>query len=170
MRNLGHLLGRTTIFVDALNAQGEVAGIAEPVKGGDYVPFVWQDGRFTTIHLGDFWEPVGINDAGQVALNESDEWALWQDGKIQYRGSGEATGLNERGQVTIAGWDDDVPRIWQDGKVTKLPLLNGDEGGVPLGLNEGNEVVGLSGTLAVDSGIGNYTWNCHVVLWTWQAN
>jgi len=49
--------------------------------------------------------------------------AFWQDGKILYRGSGDPTALNERGQVTIADDDDDIPRMGQDGKVTKAPLL-----------------------------------------------
>jgi len=46
----------------------------------------------------------------------------------------------------------------------------GGAGGAAIALNESNHVVGFSGILVTDDSgaMTDYTWECHVVLWTWQ--
>jgi len=171
LRSLGTLPSATDTYAVDINERGQVVGTWQ--SEGNEGSFIWQNGSMRSIrgpNTGVGWEAVAINDVGQVALNGSDEWILWQSGAVKYRGTGEAMALNERGQVAIADWDNTIPRIWEKGKVTQLPLLPGDEGGAAIALNERNQVVGLSGTLDMDwSGpMLTGTWTCHVVLWTWQ--
>ncbi len=45
---------------------------------------------------------IVINDLGQVMFTDSDTWSLSQSGRVRHKGSGQATALNERGQVAIA--------------------------------------------------------------------
>ena len=44
------------------------------------------------------FEPAAINDRGQVALDGSDEWILWQGGAVRHRGTGEIMALKVKGK------------------------------------------------------------------------
>lgn len=175
MRSLGTLPGRTDSFAIDINDHGQAVGVMRGPTGYEGA-FLWQKGKMSAITSGSNlgwepeWEPVAINDRGQVALNYANEWIFWRGGKIRHRGTGEARALNERGQVAIADYSDTVPRIWRDGKTTRLPLLPGDQGGAAIALNEQNQVVGISGTLHMDDSgeMLDYWWDCHFVLWTWE--
>lgn len=118
------------------------------------------------IHHAREFDPVAINGSGQVIATNGWAWILWQAGSVRFKGPGEATALNERGQVTIAD-SDGVTRIWDKGRATRLPLLPGDDGGVALALNEQDQIVGLSGREDMTDPHDRY-WKCHAVMWTWQ--
>jgi len=169
MRDLGSPPGYGEPSVDDINDSGQVVGVASSRRGDN--PFIWEQGAFTVIPLGDIWEPLAVNDHGQVVLNEgADAWAFWQDGKVLHRGSGDALALNERGQVAFESYGEQ-PRVWGSGRIEKLPLLPGDDAGAAVALNERDQVVGLSGTMTADysGAMTDYTWHCRVVLWTRQT-
>jgi probable HAF family extracellular repeat protein len=169
MRELGNLPGYSAQWVNGINDLGQIVGSARsPAQNA--LPVLWQKGEMRLFRLSTLWEPLAINDRGQVVLNFDNEWILWQGGSVRHRGIGEAKALNEHGQVAIEDSDKTVPLIWQNGKTTRLPLLPGDEGGAALALNERNQIVGISGTLEphTSGAVTDYPWDCHIVLWTWQ--
>ena len=169
MRSLGTLPGSIGSFAVDLNEHGQVVG--ELLDEGGYGdPFFWEKGKMRRIRVPtpDIWEPVAINERGQVAVEGLNEWVVWQGGKIRSRGRGTPTALNDRGQLTIADWEDTAPLVAASGKTTRLPLLRGDEGGAAIAINERDQIVGISGTLHRSERFAGWAWECRLVLWTWE--
>ena len=153
-----------------VNERGQIVGTLSGPTGWNG-PVLWQQGTMEAIRVSHpyLFQPLAINDRGQVALTDSGEWIFWQAGKVRYHGKGDARALNERGQVAISIDDGNErsPRIWENGKATRLPLLPGGEDGETLALNEHNQIVGSSCTF--QSSDPKHSWyDCRYVLWTWR--
>ncbi|HKE84466.1 MAG TPA: hypothetical protein VKB50_11950 [Vicinamibacterales bacterium] len=138
-----------------INNRGQVVG-----SGG-----LWQDATLIDgpgIELGAGMAPAGINESGQIvgliptAIAGEFHAALWQNGAIVDLGvlpgdsASGAAAINNGGQIVGAseGTASQVHAfIWDKGKMTELPGLNGQEGPSTqaLDINNRGQVVGNSG-------------------------
>ena len=114
---------------------------------------------YTITNFG-LYTPVGINNAGQVALNSgaSDVASLYSDGTITSLGSlfppngSQATAINDAGQV--AGWSPVAPFgrphavLFSGGGIRDLGILPSTDESFSMGINGNGQVVGLSGNSA----------------------
>jgi probable HAF family extracellular repeat protein len=170
MTDLGALNG-TGSEAAAINDGGQVVGTS------DGHAFLWQNGRMTDLGaLNGKAESLatGVNDEDQVvgwsgsATEYGDAQAfLWQDGAMTALptlagGTAIAEDINDRGQIVGVSWTDLRPRhpaplggtlghaaLWEDGEVTDLGTLAGDEVSWAYRVNECRQVLGTSGTHAV---------------------
>jgi hypothetical protein len=130
-----------------INDEGDVLGLA------DEALFVWKNG-VTTV-LGGIGPGFGgaINNLGQVLGSDQDGAFIWDAGLVTRLGlepSMRVTDLNDRGQVT--GYDEWVNLevavqpafVWEDGVITSLPPLPGDDYSAAWAINEAGQVVGSS--------------------------
>ncbi|WP_433261870.1 hypothetical protein ACQPZF_27995 [Actinosynnema sp. CS-041913] len=71
-------------------------------------------------------DPVGVNDAGQIAGASAGHAVLWHRGQTTDLGRGHATAINRRGQVLVleqlsgSGPYVQHPRIWHNGATTDI--------------------------------------------------
>ncbi|MFI5959850.1 hypothetical protein [Cryptosporangium sp. NPDC051539] len=127
--DLGTLGGAQTIPA-ALGTDGAVVGISE-VPGGGSHPFRWAHGRMTDLLAGTGVDDrnaqaAGLDTAGDVVGTVSSRPALWRNGELTYLAdAGEATAINEAGQVTgvVREGPDGRPTVfrWTDGDLARLP-------------------------------------------------
>jgi len=193
VRDLG-TLGGTFSFAGGINDRGDVEGFS--TLPGDTVnhAFLWRDGMMRdlgTLGGPNSWASYRPSNAGQVAgwtesstpdptdfCGVGDPLAcpafVWQKGvmtPLQLLGgtSGEANGLNNRGQIAGAAETSDSdptcefphrqvrPVIWKDGKIqTVLQYLPGDVRADANAINDRGEVAGWTGTCEAHG---------HAVLW-----
>lgn len=145
--DVGALAGLDTRAV-AINARGQVVGVAERYGGSDThnpaetLTFVWESGRM--IKIGDspgMPSPPEINDRGQVVGEtggKSKRHAfLWNNGQTTNLGKFSPVALNSRGQVL--GWTGKTV-LWTNGK-TRILGSSFD----PWAMNGRGQVVGQSG-------------------------
>jgi uncharacterized membrane protein len=159
-------------FATDLNERGQVVGFDIPGN-----VFLWQNGEAVRIPPGSKWRgesvtatDVSINDRGQIVGSYGGGWWLWEGARLRVAdGNAWKVAINNRGQVV--GLDGDAPAfIWENGKVTRLPLLPGDSSGGALALNEREQIVGISCTFNSPTGSTHEggTLLCRSVLWTRQ--
>ena len=152
-----------------LNDSGEVAVLVNSVSI-DTRAFLWKDGKRQEIRLPHLFlgSDIWLNNAGQVLLNGVSTWILWWQWHKIATGPADATALNERAQVAFVD-DDETADVSQDGKATQLPVLGKDQAAIALALNDGGQIVGLSGSLDL-SNENDEEWYCRAVLWTWVSS
>ncbi|TQS40924.1 hypothetical protein [Cryptosporangium phraense] len=139
----------------ALNDDGVVVG----TSNGH--PIRWADGRSTDLLPagGSNVSVADVNRAGDVVGTVNDRPALWHDGRLTYLAdAGEATAINDRGDVTGVVRAGDVPTVfrWRHGTLRRLPNPPGTTYCYPVGVDS-------SGTVAGNVTVGNVN---HAVLWT----
>lgn len=170
LRTLATIPGYDSGSAVDINDRGQVVGSLAGARRS--TGFLWTSGRVKPIAVGG---PAMLNNRSQIVSVWNDyppQWLFSQNGKRVHKGSGVATALSDRGQVAIAFETPDgnsVARLWDNGHLTRLPRLRGDESAVPLALNNRNQIAGLSCTL--DSSVSHlWFWKCHAVMWTWQRS
>jgi len=134
-------LGATQVVPTDINDRGQVVGYMRGSGFTEAHAFFWDQGT-----MQDLGEMVGygsdkpevnqvrINDRGQVLANRPGGQAfLWENGVTQTVPLDFAAGLNDRGQVAGWVWHDDAgirrkhAAVWEDGVVTELGTLGGNE-------------------------------------------
>ena len=168
MIDLGSLIPGGSSGATDINALGPVTGWADTAPGVRHA-FIWKDGQMTDLGApgGDsnFSNGVAINDSGAVVGNSSSDIApytshgfFWANGMTDIGtlgGAGtEVQALNGLGQVV--GRSDPTfgfgrPFLWQNGQVTDLGTLGGDNFGIANDITQGSQVVGYASTPAFHS-------------------
>lgn len=130
-----------------INDEGDVLGHADDVR------FVWKNGVTTVLSRIGRGFAGAINNLGQVLGEDEDGAFIWDAGLVTRLGlepNMRVTNLNDRGQVT--GYDESLydesgvlpAFVWDDGVITPLPPLPGDNYSTALAINEAGQVVGSS--------------------------
>jgi uncharacterized membrane protein len=136
----------------AVNARGEVVGIAWKEIMDDDRPFLYRNGRITTLPLPpgyqDGWA-TDINDRGQIVgavvdTNRRSRAALWDQGKVYLipitDASTNAVAIGEDGTVIghYSGPNGNVPRtfLWKGEEVREIGPF------VPVSINHRGEIAG----------------------------
>ena len=161
IKDLG-TLGGTTSIAYAINASGQVAGVAKTVNGIDHA-FLY-DGAITDLGtLGGAKSTAhGINDAGQI-VGTSDPTTgyprafLWQNGTMTDLGTlggshSYGYGINDAGQIvgdSLTANSRMRAFLWQNGTMTDLGTLGGGNSW-SVEINNAGQVAGTSVTF--DSG------------------
>jgi probable HAF family extracellular repeat protein len=168
MVDLGSLIPGGSSGATDINALGQVTGWADTAPGVRHA-FIWKDGQMTDLGApgGDsnFSNSVAINDSGAVVGNGSSDIPpytphgfFWANGMTDIGtlgGAGtEVQALNGLGQVV--GRSDPTfgfgrPFLWQNGQMTDLGTLGGDNFGIANDINQGSQVVGYASTPAFHS-------------------
>jgi probable HAF family extracellular repeat protein len=137
-QDLGTLGASSTVPTD-INDRGQVVGWSR-VDGSNHA-FFWDHGTMqdlgqVVVYSSDKPEvnQVRINERGQVLGNRPGAQAfLWENGVTQDVALDFAAGFNDRGQVAGWVWHDDAgirrtrAAMWEDGVVTDLGTLGGNE-------------------------------------------
>src|SRR5262245_17353898 len=147
-------LGGSASSASALNEAGHIVGfsaLTTPPSGTHAV--LWTNGTITDltpdVTSNQGAAAVGVNEAGQVIGNLSYAKAfLWHNGartSLGDLGGGASTAsdINDSGVVVGSSYTDDLtalgfmqhPFAWQDGAITDLGLLPGDEDGGASAIN-----------------------------------
>jgi probable HAF family extracellular repeat protein len=145
--------GRTFGSADSINNNGVVAGqIYDP---NNFQAALWSNGQLTIVP--GFSSAIAINNTGQVLVTGSAGAAVWLNGTAtlipSLGGSYLAPrAINGEGHVTgAAGLPSDadgVAFLSGNGATAALPNLPGDEFSEGFAINDSDEVVGDSGSLA----------------------
>jgi probable HAF family extracellular repeat protein len=174
MIDLGSLTPGGSSAATDINASGQVTGWADVAPGVRHA-FIWKDGQMTDLGApgGDSnnSSSVAINDSGAVAGNSASGnppytphaffWASAMTDIGTLGGVGTTLeGLNGLGQAV--GWSYPAtgfsrPFLWQNGQMTDLGTLGGDNFGTANDINEAGQVVGYASTPAIHS--------FHTFLW-----
>ena len=150
-------------FVHAVgvNAQGAVIAESSSRTGNDVRQraFVWQGGRVRILEYGDaaFVDLVAINAKGDVIGDARGEGLLWRGPTPTALGPIEPVAVNASDDVVGDGnvGGNVHGFLWQNGTLTDLPGLGGDETHAWL-VDDAGDVAGVS---ALPSGVD------HAVLW-----
>jgi probable HAF family extracellular repeat protein len=162
-RDLGTLGGDHASAVD-INEKGQIVGQADTADGESHA-FLWDPVKRKMIDLGvlrggNFSAALAINEDGDVVgfgNNGRDEvraW-LWRNGKMKDLGwlpggnRSEASQIDADGRVYGASYDDNGTHsfVWDNGRMTKMPELGGNETIVSR-INDRGQAVGWSKTKA----------------------
>jgi probable HAF family extracellular repeat protein len=137
-----------------------------------YVLGLWSRGTFTRIVEGPSVEPAAwiphLSDGGHVFVTTLEPECrcvrafLWLRG--HRRDVGPISGvINRRGQIAGSSIDlasgesyNSYPVLWEEGHVTRLPTLGGDQTGIE-GINDRGQIVGYS-TVPGESGSRTVVW------------
>jgi len=176
-------VGKEYFQPTAINDQGQIVGLAHDALGSYQVGWLWQKGKLET--LGDFNsqanEARAVNEHGQVLLqttppsDKKGDAYLWQSGKLTKLPAFDddtpatfAYALNNQGQIagnSLVEIGNNLSFIWQDGRMTPLRSLTGQEtapwSGVS-GINNSGEIIGSNYI-----GLNGQT-ELHPVLWAPQ--
>jgi len=153
----------------AMNERGQIPGRVD-----DRWAAVWEDGvirilpKTTGIRAS---QALDINEAGTVVgsctLRPSSgvHPCLWRNGKVLdlgliYGNGGKAHAINDRGQVignSRSGNGRYHGFVWENGKLTELPMLPGGKQSQALAINNRGQIIGNSETKSGAT---------HAVLWT----
>jgi len=131
------LPGYTRSWAYDINASGQVVGYSS-TSPSVCRACMWQNG--TPVDLGWFGDARAINDTGEIVGRGSNytRAVLWQQGTLTDLGPGEASGINNRGQVV--GWDrNSRAMLWDNGTSTVLGP------GYARDINDNGQVVGTAG-------------------------
>ena len=101
---------------------------------------------------GDWSEAVAINGRGEVigssfTATEGSHGFIWRNGRMLDLGPGGAVALSDKSQVIVVrsftgrNWS----RVWEDGRVRKLPPLPGWRDSYAAAINNRGQIVGWSG-------------------------
>ncbi len=153
-------LGGTSVALD-LNNHGQVVGYSE-MGDGTLRAFIWDavNGMQGIGAPGDHFSAQGINDAGQVVGGTAGQGFVWSEaGGMQYLNWGEATAINEQGQVVgmrRVTENEYQAYVWQEGMGrTDIDTLGGNS--YAYDINENGTVVGTAYT---SGGVAHaYTWD-----------
>lgn len=150
--NLGN-----NFYGHSINDQGTIAGWISP-EGSSGSAAKWQDGTITELNLPSHYSSWGnaINNVGQIVVNTNitlnDPTAfntgIWQNGVTTKIESSWLVDLNDSGRA-IGNYTDsngfEQAYTWYNGQTTNLGSL-GSEGTWSYGLNNLNQIVGVSNT------------------------
>ena len=156
MTDLGTVSGQTYSSATAVDASGRAVG-----SSGSAV--VWRRTVPTLLPLvagADSAEALDTNDRGSTVVGYSvmpggpsvNRAVMWRHGvaidlRLE-RGTSQALGVNNRSQVV--GWRQaevdtaGQPFLWEDGRVTNLPVLTGGRGGSATDINDRGVITGNS--------------------------
>jgi uncharacterized membrane protein len=183
VHDLGMLPGDAGSDATMINNAGEIAG--QSYASVDYISttraVAWDtSGQIHPLVSVPSWTysvALAINDAGQLCgqagPDETGEYpaVLWPDynsapiglEKPVDNGAGYPLAMNNRDQIvgavyplSVGNW---IPALWQQGRLTELPMLSGDPGGAAVGINSRGQVVGFSGQSLFDFSTP------HALLW-----
>ncbi|NOG54011.1 MAG: hypothetical protein HND57_06730 [Planctomycetes bacterium] len=146
---------------NAVNNAGVIVGINRQYDTGAARAVQWVDGVVMELPNWGTWggEAADINEAGWIVgwlIDQDERWqpVLWHDGIItelgalsEYSQRGEATGLNDVGQVT--GWSRaggyDHAFLWQDGEMVDIhdPPGSWYDNSYARAINNQTEIVGM---------------------------
>jgi probable HAF family extracellular repeat protein len=163
MTDLGTLGGLSSRATD-INDRGEIIGLLE-VTPDQYHSFLWRNGRVTEFR--NFWVEA-INNRGQVVGSARFDGgeavpAIWDRGVLtpleQVPGAtyGSADSINARGAIAgFSGFPSGVSInrafLWRNGVATTLPEPAPWNSGHAWGINDHNQVVGVSWDMLDGSG------------------
>jgi probable HAF family extracellular repeat protein len=147
-------LGGPSAVAQALNETGQVVGYSRLSLTSNYSHAVrWHNGAITDLTpdlaANETSWATGINESGQIVGNIGYATAfLWQNGnRTNLGGLGGggsfASDINDNGLVV--GSSMGRPVVWQNGVITDLGLLPGDEDGGAAAINSAGDIVGSSG-------------------------
>jgi probable HAF family extracellular repeat protein len=168
LTRLGVLPGRSYSRARDLNDRGDVVGASYAHEDlGEEVrtrAFLWHEGKMTDLGAlpgSNMSEAVAINERGQIVGNSSGAF-LWHNGKMTALGtlpgeqSSAAAGINDRGLVIGSSGSmfandrgDTVGNresafLWQNGTMTNLGVLPGDNRSSAVAINNRGQIVGVS--------------------------
>lgn len=140
----------------ALNNKGQIVGWFND-RSAVLRPFVWQKGVFTELptggHSGSEVRAISEDGlmAGYVMLNGLQEPVVWAHGRLIELGlpegifGGSATGINDRGMVTVLTGP--YGYVWERGTYRKLDRTVGERA-TPLAINASGSITGSHSSLA----------------------
>ena len=157
-------LGGPTAVANALNEAGYVVGYSRlATTSSTSHAVLWQNGAIIDLtpdltSTETSWA-TGVNESGQIVGNIGYSVAfLWQKGartSLGHLGGGasSASDISDSGAVVGSSYTNDVtplglmqhPFMWQNGVMTDLGLLDGDEDGGAAAINSAGQIVGSSG-------------------------
>jgi len=151
MVDLGTLGGDTSLAT-AVNDRGEITGLSF-ASAFELHAFLWRDGVMSDLGTlnGGFARAEDINNRGQVVGDSSVDGmnsvpVLWQRGTITAlsEGFGDATAINDRGQVTGLYFGGNGSFLWSNGRLTDLGTLPGATFSQAYGINNHGQIVGYT--------------------------
>ena len=161
--DLGTLPGGTSASASGLNEVGQVVGSSNFALGSPQRAVRWQGGTITNltpdIAATDGSSATAINESGQIVGNISNGIAfLWEGGTrtpLGHLGGGSAfvSDINDS-RIAVGSSSTGLvghPFRWQNGVMTDLGLLPGDEDGGAAGINRDGLIVGSSGRTDPDT-------------------
>lgn len=173
MTALPPLPGMLTSFADAVNGLGHVVGYSN-LPTGIARATLWRDGSVINLTpdapASQGSNATGVNDLGQVVgiINHTQGY-LWQNGSRVTLGTLGGPGtmpsdINNAGQIVGSSYTTIVTAlgpmqhafVWQNGVMTDLGLLPGDEDSGASAINSLGVIVGSSGRTDPDSYETNY--------------
>lgn len=185
--DLGTLAGDEYSGARAINNRGEIVGDSGSSESGTHA-VLWENGTITELAMlpnEDSSSALGINDRGQIIGSGGGPFiaphaVLWENGTITDLGIlatwfdeslvphgrldfSHAYGINNRGQIVgVSTTSTGVHAVlWENGTITDLGTLPGDDYSEARGINERGQIMGLSGMWTDDCHAGE----CNAVLW-----
>ena len=170
----------------AINERGQIVGDSWASAGPRHA-VLWENGTITELAMlptDDSSTALSINDRGQIIGSAGGpsigpHAVLWDNGTITDLGIlatwfdddlpddmlwyAHAYDINNRGQVVgVSTTSTGVHAVlWENGTITDLGTLPGDDYSEARGINERGQIMGLSGMWTDDCGAGE----CNAVLW-----
>jgi probable HAF family extracellular repeat protein len=159
-------LGGNTGGAAAINEAGQMVGASATPTGSRAT--LWDGSAIVNLTpllgAGEWSTASGLNDAGDVVGNVNSKAFVWENGNLTmlpHLGGvfGSATDINHARQIVGASYTTVVTQLgnmphavlWQDGGMTDLGVLPGDEDSSATAINELGQIVGSSGRTDPDT-------------------